>query len=138
MYKANLSSANVVDVKKFHLLGNDEDKSQEEFLNEIRALTQIRDINIVKLYGFCSHKRHSFLVYGYLKRGSLAIMLSKDHKAKELGWTKRANIVKGVAHALSYMHHDCFPPILHRDITSKNILLNSEYEVCLCFRLLHC
>ncbi|MBA0754146.1 hypothetical protein Gogos_022381, partial [Gossypium gossypioides] len=42
--------------------------------------------------------------------------------------TKRVNIVKGVAHALSYMHHDCNPPIVHRDISSNNILLNSELE----------
>ncbi|XP_062028306.1 MDIS1-interacting receptor like kinase 2-like [Rosa rugosa] len=57
-------------------------------------------------------------------------MLSKDEEAKELGWSKRVNIVKGVAHALCYMHHDCLPPIVHRDISSKNILLDDEYEAC--------
>ena len=38
------------------------------------------------------------------------------------------NIIKGVALALFYMHHDCSPPIVHRDISSKNILLDSQYE----------
>ncbi|KAM5575765.1 hypothetical protein ABKV19_014620 [Rosa sericea] len=129
VYIATLSSANkVVAVKKLHLLCNDEKNLQKEFLNEIRALTEIRHRNIVKLYGFCSHKRHSLLVYEYLERGSLATMLSKDDEVKELGWSKRVNIVKGVAHALCYMHHDCLPPIVHRDISSKNILLDSEYE----------
>ncbi|KAI3756031.1 hypothetical protein L1987_55843 [Smallanthus sonchifolius] len=41
---------------------------------------------------------------------------------------KRVNIIKDVAHALAYMHHDCSPPIVHRDISSNNILLNSEME----------
>ncbi|XP_021817298.1 MDIS1-interacting receptor like kinase 2-like [Prunus avium] len=130
VYKVSLSSANVVAVKKLHLLWDGETKFQKEFLNEVRVLSEIRHRNIVKLYGFCAHKRQSFLVYEYLERGSLAAMLSKDEEAKELGWSKRVNIVKGLAHALSYMHHDCLPPIVHRDISSKNILLDSDYKAC--------
>lgn len=130
VYRANLSSDNTVAVKKLHLQLNGENNFQKEFLNEIRALIEIRHRNIIKLYGFCLHKRHSFLVYEYLERGSLASMLSNDHQVKELGWSKRVNIIKGVANALSYMHHDCLPPIVHRDISSKNILLDSEYEAC--------
>ncbi|KAI5339489.1 hypothetical protein L3X38_018761 [Prunus dulcis] len=130
VYRVNLSSGDVVAVKKLHLLWDGEIEFQKEFLNEVRALSEIRHRNIVKLYGFCAHKRHSFLVYEYLERGSLAAILSKDEEAKELGWSKRVNIVKGLAHALSYMHHDCLPPIVHRDISSKNILLDSEYEAC--------
>jgi serine/threonine protein kinase len=38
------------------------------------------------------------------------------------------NVIKGVANALSYMHHDCLPPIIHRDISSKNVLLDQEYK----------
>nr|GMC75220.1 MDIS1-interacting receptor like kinase 2-like [Ipomoea batatas] len=46
----------------------------------------------------------------------------------ELGWMKRINVVKAVAKALSYIHHDCLPPIVHRDISAKNILFDCEYE----------
>ncbi|XP_065638022.1 LRR receptor-like serine/threonine-protein kinase RGI3 [Quercus suber] len=59
--------------------------------------------------------------------GSLATILSNDGGAEELDWYKRVNIIKSVAHALSYMHHDCLPPIVHRDISSKNVLLDYEY-----------
>ena len=55
-------------------------------------------------------------------------ILINDAKAAAFDWEKRVNIVKGVANALSYMHHDCSPPIIHRDISSKNVLLDSQYE----------
>nr|GME00875.1 MDIS1-interacting receptor like kinase 2-like [Ipomoea batatas] len=42
--------------------------------------------------------------------------------------SERVNVVKAVAKALSYMHHGCFPTIVHRDISSKNILFDHEYE----------
>ena len=54
--------------------------------------------------------------------------MKNDGEAKELDWNKRVNIIKGVALALFYMHHDCSPPIVHSDISSKNILLDSQYE----------
>ncbi|KAJ0048931.1 hypothetical protein Pint_16730 [Pistacia integerrima] len=128
VYKAELSPGDIVAVKKIHSLCTGDIADQKEFLSEIRALTEIRHRNIVKFFGFCSHSRHSFLVYEYLERGNLAAILSNKAGALELDWSKRVNIIKGVAHALSYMHHDCFPPIVHRDISSKNVLLDMEYE----------
>ena len=38
------------------------------------------------------------------------------------------NVVKEISNALSYMHHDCTLPIIHRDISSDNILLDSKLE----------
>ena len=56
------------------------------------------------------------------------LTLRDEVEARELDWTKRVNVIKSIAHALSYMHHDCTPPIIHRDVSSNNILLNSELE----------
>ncbi|KAH9782755.1 MDIS1-interacting receptor like kinase 2 [Citrus sinensis] len=129
VYRAELPSGTVVAIKKFHSpLPCDQIAYQKEFLTEVEALTEIRHRNIVKFYGFCSHTRHSFLVYEFLERGSLAAILSNDAAAQELGWSQRMNVIKGVADALSYLHHDCFPSIVHRDISSKNLLLDLEYE----------
>jgi serine/threonine protein kinase len=69
-----------------------------------------------------------FLVYEYMERGILFCILNNDVEAIELDWSKRLNIIKGTAHALSYMHHECIPAIVHRDITSNNILLNNKLE----------
>ncbi|KAF5477585.1 hypothetical protein F2P56_004209 [Juglans regia] len=126
-YQAKFSSGEMVAVKKLHQLLDDEKRSQKAFLNEIKALTKVRHRNIVKLHGFCSYARHLFLVYKYVEMGSLARILQIEEYAKEFDWSKRLNIVKGVAYALSYMHHDCSPPIIHRDIKSNNILLDSQY-----------
>ncbi|GFY92954.1 leucine-rich repeat receptor-like protein kinase family protein [Actinidia rufa] len=128
VYKAMLPSGQVVAVKKLNFTTESMEIMDRTFKNEIRTLTEIRHRNVVKLYGFCSHERHTFLVYEFMEKGSLARVLSVDKEAKELDWFKRVDIIKGVANALYYMHHGCAPPIIHRDISSKNVLLNSELE----------
>ncbi|KAG2675625.1 hypothetical protein I3760_12G014100 [Carya illinoinensis] len=72
---------------------------------------------------------HPFLVYEYFERGSLAKIMENEDSTKVLDWSKRLNIVRDAAYALSYMHHDCVLPIIHRDISSHNILLDSQYDV---------
>ncbi|XP_022988678.1 probable leucine-rich repeat receptor-like protein kinase At1g35710 [Cucurbita maxima] len=129
VYKAKLSTGQVVAVKKLHskhLNTNLEEQRVSE--REITLMTKIRHRNIVKLYGFCFHAGRSLLVYEYLERGNLAKILRCDELAKELSWMRRINIVKGVANALNYMHQDCVPPIIHRDISSNNILLDGNYD----------
>ncbi|XP_015962021.1 MDIS1-interacting receptor like kinase 2-like [Arachis duranensis] len=129
VYKAELPSGMVVAVKKLHMESDAEDKyNLRAFENEIKALTEMRHRNIIKLYGFCQHSQFSFLVYEFLEGGSLDQVLGSEEQASTLDWERRVNVVKGVANALSYMHHDCKPPIVHRDISSKNILLDSDYE----------
>ncbi|CAN4076058.1 unnamed protein product [Withania somnifera] len=126
VYKVNLPSLGSVAVKRLH--SSFEIKYRKSFIKEVRALTSIKHRNIVRLYGFCSNAQHSLLDYEYVERGSLSSILSNEVESKKLDWLKRVNIIKGVTYALSYMHHDWSPPIVHRDITSSNVLLDSEYE----------
>ncbi|CAL5387471.1 unnamed protein product [Camellia sinensis] len=128
VYRAQLPSGKVIALKKLHRLEAEEPAFDKSFRNEVEMLTNVRHRNIIKLYGFCLHNRCMFLVYEYMERGSLFCSLRTDEEAVELGWTLRVNIVKAIAHALSYLHHDCNPPIVHRDISSNNILLNSKLE----------
>ncbi|XP_043705101.1 probable leucine-rich repeat receptor-like protein kinase At1g35710 [Telopea speciosissima] len=128
VYMAKLPTGKVVAVKKFHRLEIEEKTYEKSFINEIHILTTIRHRNIVKLYGFCSHRRGTFLVYEYMDKGSLAYVLGIEAEAMELDWRKRLNIIKGVAQALSYLHHDIMPPIIHRDISSNNVLLDVDLE----------
>ncbi|KAG6392611.1 hypothetical protein SASPL_146835 [Salvia splendens] len=131
VYRAQLPTGKVVAVKKLHRFEGDNPVFDSSFRNEAMVLSQIRHRHIVKLFGFCLHKQSMFLIYDYMERGSLFRVLMDEDEAVELNWKKRVNVVKGIANALSYMHHDCSPPILHRDISSSNILLDSEFEGCL-------
>ncbi|MBA0749815.1 hypothetical protein Gogos_003701 [Gossypium gossypioides] len=128
VYKATLRTGQVVAVKKFHQYVDNILNNSKAFESEIAALLEIKHRNIVQMYGFCKHRKHSFLVFEFVEKGSLKMVLSNNEQAEELDWKKRLNVVKGLANALSYMHHDCSQPIIHRDISSNNVLLDSDYE----------
>ncbi|KAL4653754.1 hypothetical protein ACB092_01G328300 [Castanea dentata] len=128
VYKAQLPSGKIVAVKKLHRLEAENPTFDKSFKNEVKMLVAIRHRNIVKLLGYCLHNRCMFLIYEYMERGSLFSVLSNDVEAMEFDWMKRMNAIKSIAHALCYMHHECVPAIVHRDITSNNILLNSKLE----------
>ncbi|XP_017609151.2 MDIS1-interacting receptor like kinase 2-like [Gossypium arboreum] len=128
VYRAKLPCGKVVALKKLHHLEAENPTFDKSFKNEIKFLTEIRHRNIVKLHGFCLHRRSMFLIYEYMEKGSLFCNLRDEVEAVEMDWTKRVKIIKGIAHALSYLHYDCNPPIVHRDISSNNVLLNSSFE----------
>ena len=87
-------------------------------------------MDIVKLYGYRRSDQDKFLVYEYMERGSLSTILMSNGSAVELDWNKRLDIAKDVVHALYYLHHDCSTPIVHRDITCNNILVDMEFRAC--------
>lgn len=129
VYKAELLTGHVVAVKKLNISDSDGIPSvnRQSFMNEIRTLTGVRHRNIIKLYGFCSRRCQMFLVYEHIDRGSLGKMLYGEEGKLELSWDIRVKIVQGIAHAIAYLHSDCSPPIVHRDVTLNNILLDSEF-----------
>ncbi|KAK0579897.1 hypothetical protein LWI29_033191 [Acer saccharum] len=128
VYRAHLPSCKTVALKKFHHSEFEEPTFIKSFENQARVLLEIRHRNIVKLHGYCLHRKCMFLIYEYMERGSLFYVLHNNDEAVEFGWFKRVNVIKGIAHALSYLHHSCTPKIIHRDISSNNILLNSEFH----------
>ncbi|MBA0614588.1 hypothetical protein Godav_014865, partial [Gossypium davidsonii] len=130
VYRAQLPSGKIIALKKLHRREAEVLAFDNSFKNEAKILSEIRHKNIVKLHGFCLHNRCMFLIYEYMARGSLFCVLAYDNEAMELDWIKRVKIIKDTACALSYLHHDCHPPIVHRDISSNNILLNSNLEAC--------
>ncbi|KAJ6830134.1 putative leucine-rich repeat receptor-like protein kinase [Iris pallida] len=125
VYRAVMQSGQVIAVKK--LASNREgDSTDNSFHAEIMTLGKIRHRNIVKLYGFCYHQGSNLLLYEYMSRGSLGELLHGESPC--LDWNTRYMVALGAAEGLSYLHHDCKPHIIHRDIKSNNILLDDKFE----------
>ncbi|XP_043805617.1 protein NSP-INTERACTING KINASE 3 isoform X3 [Manihot esculenta] len=50
------------------------------------------------------------------------------HGRPALDWARRKNIALGTARGLLYLHEQCDPKIIHRDVKAANILLDEDFE----------
>ncbi|XP_050224145.1 leucine-rich repeat receptor-like serine/threonine-protein kinase BAM3 [Mercurialis annua] len=126
VYRGTMPNGEHIAVKK--LLGINKGSSHDNGLSaEIQTLGRIRHRNIVRLLGFCSNKEMNLLIYEYMPHGSLGEVLH-GKRGGFLKWETRLKIGIEAAKGLCYLHHDCSPLIIHRDVKSNNILLDSEFE----------
>ncbi|RZC68519.1 hypothetical protein C5167_031786 [Papaver somniferum] len=134
VYKVSINHLDkAVAVKKISSKGKVDSKHATQFQAEVEILGNIKHNNIVKLMGYMSSKYTKLLVYEYMENGSLDQWLHQRNNGnlderRTLDWQKRLKIAVGVAQGLSYIHHNCSPPIIHRDVKSSNILLDSDFK----------
>ncbi|XP_006412927.2 MDIS1-interacting receptor like kinase 1 [Eutrema salsugineum] len=132
VYKAEMSRSNtVLAVKKLWRSAADiEDGNTGDFVGEVNLLGKLRHRNIVRLLGFLYNDKNMMIVYEFMLNGNLGDAIHGKNAAGRLlvDWVSRYNIALGVAHGLAYLHHDCHPPVIHRDIKSNNILLDANLD----------
>nr|URM60685.1 CO-like family protein [Gymnema sylvestre] len=123
VYKGYLQDGSIVAVKRLkdgNAIGGD-----TQFQTEVEMISLAVHRNLLRLYGFCITPTERLLVYPYMSNGSVASRL----KAKPpLDWGTRKRIALGAARGLLYLHEQCDPKIIHRDVKAANILLDDYCE----------
>ncbi|XAR64504.1 Non-specific serine/threonine protein kinase [Bertholletia excelsa] len=128
VFKATLKDGSCVAIKKLIRLSCQGDR---EFMAEMETLGKIKHRNLVPLLGYCKVGEERLLVYEFMEYGSLEEMLHGRPKARDrriLTWEERKKIARGAAKGLCFLHHNCIPHIIHRDMKSSNVLLDHELE----------
>nr|GEY70117.1 systemin receptor SR160 [Tanacetum cinerariifolium] len=126
VYRAQLKDNTVVAIKKLiHVSG----QGDREFMAEMETVGKIKHRNLVPLLGYCKVGDERLLVYEYMKFGSLEDVLHDRRKTGiRLNWVTRRKIAIGAARGLAFLHHNCIPHIIHRDMKSSNVLLDENLE----------
>lgn len=125
MYKAVLPDGTSLAVKRLQ----DTQHSESQFLSEMATLGSVRHRNLVPLLGFCIAKKERLLVYKNMSKGTLYDQLHRENTdVPVLDWQLRLKISIGAAKGLAWLHHSCNPRIIHRNISSKCILIDQDYE----------
>ncbi|KAF3948377.1 hypothetical protein CMV_025615 [Castanea mollissima] len=126
VYKGCLPNRTVVAVKR---LKDPSYTGEVQFQTEVEMIGLALHRNLLRLYGFCMTSDERLLVYPYMPNGSVADRLRETCREKpSLDWNRRMRIAIGAARGLLYLHDQCNPKIIHRDVKAANILLDESFE----------
>jgi len=92
---------------------------------EISTMGRMQHRNLIQLRGWCRKQKELFIVYDHMPNGSLDKHIF-GKPTTMLPWARRYSIVKGVAAGLLYLHEEWEKRVIHRDIKSSNVLLDSD------------
>ncbi|XP_061984716.1 probable LRR receptor-like serine/threonine-protein kinase At5g45780 isoform X2 [Populus nigra] len=126
VYKGCLPNKTFIAVKR---LKDPSFAGEVQFQTEVEMIGLALHRNLLSLHGFCMTPDERLLVYPYMPNGSVADRLRETCREKpSLDWNRRIHIALGAARGLLYLHEQCNPKIIHRDVKAANILLDEGFE----------
>ncbi|XP_023001183.1 probable LRR receptor-like serine/threonine-protein kinase At2g23950 isoform X2 [Cucurbita maxima] len=123
VYKGKLGDGSMVAVKRLKDVTGTTGESQ--FRTELEMISLAVHRNLLRLIGYCATSHERLLVYPYMSNGSVA---SRLRGKPALDWNTRKRIAIGSARGLLYLHEQCDPKIIHRDVKAANVLLDDFCE----------
>ncbi|PIA40560.1 hypothetical protein AQUCO_02500342v1 [Aquilegia coerulea] len=124
VYKGWMPDGKVVAVKQLKVSTG---QGEQEFRAEVEVISRVHHRHLVSLVGCCIAEHHRLLVFEFVPNNTLEYHLHGPGRPV-MEWSKRVKIAIGAARGLAYLHEDCHPKIIHRDIKSANILLDATFE----------
>ncbi|KAF3580282.1 hypothetical protein DY000_02033485 [Brassica cretica] len=124
VYKGVLADGREIAVKQLKIGGS---QGEREFKAEVEIISRVHHRHLVTLVGYCISEQHRLLVYDYVPNNTLHFHLHAPGRPV-MTWETRVKVAAGAARGIAYLHEDCHPRIIHRDIKSSNILLDNSFE----------
>ncbi|XP_061336550.1 probable LRR receptor-like serine/threonine-protein kinase At5g10290 [Gastrolobium bilobum] len=127
VYKGVLADGTKVAVKR--LTDYQNPAGDAAFQREVEMISVAVHRNLLRLIGFCTTPTERLLVYPFMQNLSVAYRLREIKPGEPvLDWPSRKRVALGTARGLEYLHEQCNPKIIHRDVKAANILLDGDFE----------
>ncbi|XP_050128636.1 proline-rich receptor-like protein kinase PERK1 [Malus sylvestris] len=102
-------------------------QGEREFQAEVEIISRVHHRHLVSLVGYCMTGSERLLVYEFVPNNTMEFHLHGKGRPT-MDWSTRLKIALGSAKGIAYLHEDCHPKIIHRDIKAANILLDFKFE----------
>ncbi|KAI3784908.1 hypothetical protein L1987_44016 [Smallanthus sonchifolius] len=126
-YKAEIAPGFLVAIKR---LSVGRFQGVQQFDAELKTLGRLRHQNLVTLIGYHASETEMFLIYNFLPGGNLERFI-QERSIRTVDWKILHKIALDIARALAYLHDQCVPRVLHRDVKPSNILLDDDFNAYL-------
>ncbi|CAI8619535.1 unnamed protein product [Vicia faba] len=127
-YKAILEDATAVVVKRLKEVAY----GKKDFEQYMEIVGSLKHENVVELKAYYYSKDEKLMVYDYYSQGSVSSLLhgKRGEDKVPLDWNTRLRIALGAARGIAHIHVENSGKVVHGNIKSSNIFLNTKQYGC--------